>query len=112
MSAKTKRLLQDVGTTIELGKRLAKHSMVIKNSKLSSEEEGQSLAMDFSDIEESLCRYIEEYLPQLITEQDENKINDLLIDIGDEFRHILYHFKGSQFLRDHLDLPPNEDPRP
>jgi hypothetical protein len=43
---------------------------------------------------------LEEQLPRLTNSQlTAPEIHDLLLEIGEEFRHILYHIKGPKFYR-------------
>ncbi|HXD30443.1 MAG TPA: hypothetical protein VN643_04985 [Pyrinomonadaceae bacterium] len=67
------------------------------------EDEASTLAHDFADLEESFREILFSLFPQLMNRDvDSAKRYDLLLDIGEEFRHILYHIKNSKFY-DHLD---------
>ena len=62
------------------------------------EEEAGTIAHCFSDLEESFRVFLEEHLPRLVEGKlKPSEIYDLLLDIGEEFRHILYHIKGPKF---------------
>jgi hypothetical protein len=62
------------------------------------EKESDVLAHSFVDIEETCSKLLNELLPKLIQDDlNETEINDLLLDIGEEFRHILYHIEDSKF---------------
>jgi hypothetical protein len=64
----------------------------------SEEKEAWTLAHAFLDLEESFRTYLEEQLPRLRQEilSPEDTYN-LLLDIGEEFRHILYHLRDTRF---------------
>ena len=62
--------------------------------------EAWTLAHAFADLEESLRTCLEEQLPRLTDGQLEtSEIHALLLDIGEEFRHILYHINDPKFYR-------------
>jgi len=60
--------------------------------------ESESLAHSFLDIEESFKVLLDNLFPKLeSSSMSEEQINDLLFDIGEEMRHILYHIKTPKF---------------
>jgi hypothetical protein len=64
------------------------------------EREAWTLAHAFGDLEESFRRFLEEQLPRLTSGQITGlEIHNLLLEIGEEFRHILYHIKDPKFYR-------------
>jgi hypothetical protein len=82
-----------------LAKILAKS---LKVNKYDDKEykESWTLAHSFNDIEESIKKILNELLPKLRSiEIQETQINDLLLDIGEEFRHIIYHIKDPKFFK-------------
>ena len=84
-----------------LAERLAKCPQV---SRFDTEEEpqGWTLALSFSDLEASFTVFLEQQLPRLARDEGSAKETyDRLIDIGEEFRHILYHLRTVRFY-DHL----------
>lgn len=71
--------------------------------------EAWTLAHAFADIEESFSRFLDEQLPRLTEEElSEGTVNEALLEIGEEFRHVLYHLSGSRFYRylDPADIQP------
>lgn len=58
----------------------------------SSDAEAWQIATALSDIEESMNKLFSELVPKLLNSAPEGEAAaDLLIDIGEEYRHILYH---------------------
>jgi hypothetical protein len=79
-----------------LRQRLARCPMVAKYG----EEESGTLVHAFWDLEESFRRFLDEQLPKLADPSVEGKqLQDLLLDIEQEFRHILYHLHDPQNFR-------------
>lgn len=88
------RLLKDAAAINALAELLIKCPEVTRYD----EEEAGTIAHCFSDLEESFRVFLEEQLPRLVEGQlKPSEIYDLLLDIGEEFRHILYHVKGPKF---------------
>lgn len=71
--------------------------------------EAEYLAQSLAELEESFRRYLNLLLPRLVQDDLSNK--DLAValhDIGEEFRHVLYHIKDPKYFRylpDREDLP-------
>lgn len=64
------------------------------------QEEPETLAHAFSDLEISLRKFLHEQLPRLADPSMQGEpLEDLLLDIREEFRHILYHVHDPQFFR-------------
>jgi hypothetical protein len=65
------------------------------------EPQAATVAHAFLDLEESFRRFVEMHLVAL-TQNDlsEEEVCEKLQDIGEEFRHILYHIRDMQFYRD------------
>jgi len=62
--------------------------------------EAETLAHAFSDLEESLRKFLDEQLPRLADPSVQGEdLEDLLLDIREEFRHVLYHLHDPQFFR-------------
>ena len=77
-----------------------------KVTRYDSEEEKEAwtLAHAFLDLDGSFKKFSNDLLPKLFNENlSEEEIFDLLLDIGEEFRHILYHIQDSKFY-DHLNV--------
>ena len=59
-----------------------------------------TLAHCFNDLEESFLVVLDVLLPKLIrAEIQPEEIEDVLFDIGQEFKHILYHIKDPKYFR-------------
>jgi hypothetical protein len=80
-----------------LAERLARCPEVTKLDE-GEEKEAWTLAHAFGDLEESFRRFLEDQLPRLTQGQLEaSEVHNLLLEIGEEFRHILYHIKDPIF---------------
>ena len=79
-----------------LRERLARCPMVARYG----EEESATLVHAFWDLEESFRRFLAEQLPKLADPSVQGEqLEDLLMDIQQEFRHILYHIHDPMFFR-------------
>jgi hypothetical protein len=62
------------------------------------EKESDTLANAILDIAESSSLIVNELVPKLTANDiSESQIEDILHEIGEEFRHILYHIKDSKY---------------
>ena len=75
-----------------------------------AEKQASKLAYDFLDLAESFRTFLNDQLPKL---RDERlscvEIDDVLTEIGEEFRHILWHIHNAEFyayLRDDVPAAP------
>ncbi len=90
-------LLKNAATVNALAELLMKCPEVTRYDEGEDNEAG-AIANAFSDIEKSFHAFLEDQLPRLSNGQLEaNEIYDLLLDIGEEFRHILYHINDLKF---------------
>ena len=90
-------LLNSADAIKSLAEKLSKSEKVNRYNH-GKEKEAWTLSNGFSDLEKSFKVFIEELLPQLLREDiSEEEIDEALWDIGDEFRHILYHIKDSKY---------------
>lgn len=95
----TRWLLNDPGALKELAERLSRCREVTKHDR-GSEPEAWTLAHTFHDLEESFRKFLDDLLPELLSPNvSESETYELLLDIGEELRHILYHIKDPQFFR-------------
>jgi hypothetical protein len=61
-------------------------------------KEAWTMSHAFIDLETSFSKFSDELLPKLLNKNlSEKEIQKILIDIGEEFRHILYHIKDPKF---------------
>jgi hypothetical protein len=91
------KLLADQVTRKALADRLSKCPEVAKHDE-GAEKEAGTLAHAFGDLEESFRAFLDEELPRLMNDQaSPGELFDTLLDIGEEFRHILYHIYDPKF---------------
>ena len=81
----------------QLATRLSKLKK-ISSLDSATERECDTLAHSFLDLKDSFKKFNDVFLPIMfdINTTDE-ELEDVLTDIGDEFRHILYHIKDSKY---------------
>ena len=57
-----------------------------------------NIAYNFSELEGSFRKFVELHLPKLNSDDlSQDEIYEVLLDIGEEFRHILYHLRDAPF---------------
>jgi len=62
--------------------------------------EAWTIAHALADLEDSFGRFLDEQLPRLTEEPASNTdLNDVLLEIGEEFRHVLYHINDPAFYK-------------
>jgi hypothetical protein len=81
----------------------------------SAEKQAANLAYDFLDLAESFRTFLNEQLPK---RRDESlscaELDDVLTDIGEEFRHIVWHIHNAEFyayLREDVSCSVSEERR-
>ena len=107
-------MLEDPTKINELARALASCECVSRYDH-DGEVEGGTLAHGFSDLEKSFRKFLSELLPKLVDGNlSEREACDVLLSIGEEFRHIHYHLRDNKFYR-YLwedagadELPPGE----
>lgn len=85
---------------IDRVKKLAKQLEKLKKIQVlgSEGEPGYwKLAFTLTEIEGSVANFLNELLPKLLKEQSEEELDNTLLEIGEEFRHIIYHLKDSDY---------------
>jgi len=91
------KIFHDVNIVKNLSDKLSKCKYIKKFDK-KDEPESWTLALAFNDLEDSFRKILVDLFPKLIQKElNESEIKDLLLDIGEEFRHIIYHIKDSNF---------------
>ena len=89
-------LLQTTDAFTDLVQRLSTIPVIARYGG----EEAETLAHAFSDIEKSLRIFLEEQLPKLADASGKGEaLEELLLDIREEFRHVLYHLHDPEFFR-------------
>lgn len=80
-----------------LADRLAKVPSV-SQFDVPDEPQGSTIAHALSDLEDSFAVVLTELLPKLLDEtKSADELNELLLDVGEELRHILYHIKDTKY---------------
>ena len=97
-------VLGDVHAQRRLTEKLARCTFLREPRNSSDESEEAKIAYDLAELEESFRRFLEQHLPRLAeNDLNDEEIHDLLLEIADEFRHVLYHIKDSRFFRSLVD---------
>ena len=95
----SKSILRDQAAIKRLADLLSNCPEVTKYDQ-GEEQEAGVLAHSFGDLEDSFRTFLNEQLPKLIDEHTSPaELYDVLLEIGEEFRHILYHIGDSKFYR-------------
>ena len=71
-----------------------KNSNVIKKNLQKWEHEADVIAIALLEIKQSFEKIYKDYIYRF---DNENKPDDILLDIGEEFRHVLYHIKDMNY---------------
>ena len=81
-----------------------------------TEKQGWALAHSLLDLAESFRTFLDEQLPRLREDRLScDETYDVLLAIGEEFRHILYHVRDPEFyayLRDNVPAATDADAAP
>jgi hypothetical protein len=94
-----RKILLSAEKVKSLSEKLSKCKNVTKYDE-TGEPESWTLAISMKDLEESFVKFLDKQLPRLVNENlSSSEINDLLLDMGEEFRHILYHIKDPKFFK-------------
>jgi hypothetical protein len=104
------RLLADVGDWKRLADKLSLCAVVSKHDT-AHEREGSTLAHAFADLEESFFEFHGRLARLLKEDLSPDLTYEVLLEIGEDFRHILYHIKDPKFYR-YLIEPEESDPLP
>lgn len=89
-----------LGTAEEI-KSLSKYLLncqYLQKITTQTDKEAWDLALTLSEFEESFGKFLCDQLPNLIRHQkDKSKLDDLLLEIREELKHVLYHILDSDF---------------
>ena len=89
--------LMTAGSAKDLADRLAKVPSV-SQFDLAGEPQGSTIAHALSDLEDSFSLVLSDLLPKLLDQtKSADELDDLLLDVGEELRHILYHIKDTRY---------------
>lgn len=87
----------------QLSERLARLKTVSQFDQ-PREPQAATLAHSLTDLEQSFREILETLLPKLLDPSlNSDQLNDVLLDIGEELRHILYHIKDPKFFQYLID---------
>ena len=90
------RLLESMEAVKALAEKLERYPAVARYGK----EEAWSIAYSFDHLEQSMRAFLQVHLPKLLDPSAEGeRLEDVLVEIQEEFRHILYHIHDPQFFR-------------
>ncbi len=93
------RTLADMDTVKSLALVLSTCAEVNRYDQ-GSEREAWTLALAFGDIEESFSKIYNDLVPKLLTEAlNPDEVKNLLLCIGEELRHVLYHIRDPQYFK-------------
>ena len=94
---KTSRLLMTPENARQLAERLQRLESVTQFDQ-PGEPQAATLVHSLTDLEKSFREITDALLPRLLNKSlGPEQLNDVLLDIGEEFRHVLYHIKDPKF---------------
>jgi hypothetical protein len=83
--------------TVKLVSEVLSKCPEVKRFDDGEHNEAWALAGSFADLEDTMRAFLDEYLPKLAEQQlKPSEVCKLLLDIGEEFRHMLYHILEQQ----------------
>jgi hypothetical protein len=91
-----RELFRDVGVLKKLEARLAELEEVRRFNTF-EHNEANTLAHAFHDLEGSFRTLLDKHFVRLAEKGSNGDLNSILLDIGEEFRHILYHIRDPAF---------------
>jgi hypothetical protein len=90
-------LIMTPEVALRLMDRLSKVKSVSRFDRPGQPESG-TLAHSLTDLEQSFREILDVLLPKLVDESlTPDQLNDVLLDVGEELRHVLYHIKDPKF---------------
>ncbi|HJZ23915.1 MAG TPA: hypothetical protein VJ201_05640 [Candidatus Babeliales bacterium] len=95
------RLLGKTKEMLELSKKISNCTQIKKYDKpdLKGDPESWVIVYSLSEIEESCQKITQDLLNKLNQAEKPQEVFDVLSDIREELRHILYHIKDSEFFK-------------
>ena len=96
------KTLENIEDMKQLAQKLESYKSVSKFDS-ESELEAWRLVHSLAGLEHSFGEILDNYIPALCDANDEQSVNDALLDIGEELRHILYHVKDPKYFNYLLD---------
>jgi predicted short-subunit dehydrogenase-like oxidoreductase (DUF2520 family) len=94
---KSKYLFQEPEEINRLAEIIA-HSNDLSKFDKENEPTAWNLAYTFSELEGTIRKILDQYLTKLNSDDlQPAEVYELLLEIGEEFRHILYHLRDAPF---------------
>lgn len=93
------RLLAEVSAWNSLAAKLSQVPEVCRYDD-KGEKEAETVVHALADLEQSFRRILDDQLPRLIeAPPTPSVLHDLLLEIGEELRHIQYHIRDPKFFQ-------------
>jgi len=93
----SERHLDTVDRVNQLAARL-RQVLAVRRHDQGGEKAAAEIAQGLSDIEESCHALLFQHIPRLTASDTETgDVEDILLDIGEELRHILYHINDISY---------------
>lgn len=90
-------LLSDTQQVKRLAERLA-HLQGVRRFSGETHDEAWALATALADLEATFRSVVEDLLPSLVLNTlGDDQLHAVLLDLGEEFRHVRYHLESSRF---------------
>jgi|SRR6266851_2284477 len=109
MTPTRNRHLAEQSTWKKLERRLA-DAPAVKKFSTAEWDEANTLVHSLADLEESFDKYVNELLPRLLAADVAGPaLEEVLSDITEELRHVVYHLQDPKFFRHLVDT---REPKP
>lgn len=82
---------------VQLLYKILKDNKKVAQFDSKNEPGGWRLAYSLSEIEKSCSTFYNKLLPKLKATDKQEDIENILHEIGEEFRHLLYHIEDSKY---------------
>jgi hypothetical protein len=105
-----KAILKKVDGVSELAKRLSEYPEITRYDS-GDHKEAWALADGFSDLEQAFRAFLDQHLPKVVDPHVKGEaLMDVLQDIGEDFRTILWHIQDPKFYSSLHDGPEARKP--
>lgn len=92
----SRQVLKDPAEVSQLAQSL-RNCAAVAQFDTDGEEQAWTLAHALGDLEESFRTVVDGLLPKLVRTNDSREVESVLHEIGEEFRHVLYHLHDCRF---------------
>ena len=107
-----RKLLTEPSDVKALADRLYQLAFFARMPDSLRQEKAWGLAHALSDLEQSLRVLLDAHFPRLLlNDAARTDLTDVLLDMGEEFRHILYHLNDASFYSYLTDQDPPSQPK-